>query len=75
MKRVKQVKSIPQKIWREAEKIATGLYRANARSAFAYAFNFNDKEICYGEFMFNANRDELRLKDFDGYLTLDKLSA
>jgi len=72
MKRVKQKKG--RMPWKEAEAIAYGLNRMNARSAFAYAFNCDEKEITYGEFLFRTNpEDVIRLKDFDGYIELDKV--
>lgn len=65
---------ISQKVWREAENISCGLYRMNAKYAFAYAFNCNEKEIIYGEFLFRVNpEDVIRLKDFDGYIGLDEI--
>lgn len=71
-KRVKVCKRhIPVKVWREAESIAGGLYRMNARTAFGYGFNFNDetKKINYGEFLFEACGDRERLPKFDGYIS------
>jgi hypothetical protein len=64
-------KAIPQKVWREAEKIAGGIYRMNAKYADVYAFNFNEKGICYGEFMSTHLLDDLkRLPTFAGYLKI-----
>jgi len=45
---------IPKPVWREACGIAFGMYRMNATSSVAYAFNVSadGKEVGLGEFMF-----------------------
>jgi hypothetical protein len=57
---------IPAKVWEEAEKIAGGLYRMNAKYAIGYGFNFNSdtKKICYGIFIHKTTE----LNELDGWI-------
>jgi hypothetical protein len=59
---------IPPAVLREAVGIAYGLYSMNAGYAKWYAFNHNDKEITYGEFL--GGSEENRLPEFDCSLEL-----
>lgn len=54
----------------QAEEIACGLNRGNARISVAYGFTFNPdkKEIDYGEFIFWSEITKTYLNKFDGYI-------
>ena len=63
-------KKIPAKVWREAQKIAGGLYHMNAKYSIGYAFNFcsDTKTINYGMFIDR----EWELKEFDGWIKFEE---
>ena len=47
----------PQKVIKEAKKIASGLFRMNAKGADRYGFSVRDNEICYGEFLSSFEKE------------------
>ncbi len=49
----------PQKVIKEAKKIASGLFRMNAKGADRYGFSvhYNNREICYGEFLSSFEKE------------------
>ena len=68
-----RTQNIPTAVVRDAMSIAGGLYSMNVKGASGYAFcvHRNNKEVCYGEFVWKTmsfDRERLNHDHFDGYI-------